>query len=190
MTQLIGIAGSLRQGSFNRALLRQAGAVMPAGSTLEILAIDEIPLYNGDLEQTEGIPPAVAAIQTALGEADGLVLATPEYNAGIPGVLKNAVDWLSRPTRDNQRILHGIPVALLGATPGGFGTAAAQSAWLPVLRALRMPLWIDQGALQVSRAHQFFTDGELTDEKYQNLLTGYMAGFVNFLRARHSQQEV
>jgi len=134
MTELVGIAGSLRHGSFNRALLRAASEVMPEGTRLSVLPIDEVPLYNGDIERDRGIPAAVQALKEAIRRADGLVIATPEYNGSIPGVIKNTIDWLSRPSEDIPLVLHGKPVALMGASPGRLGTVLSQAAWLPVLR--------------------------------------------------------
>src|SRR5947208_8844484 len=122
MVRIVGISGSLRQGSYNSALLRAALASMPAGAELVVGTIRGIPLYDGDVEASEGIPAPVATLKDAIAAADGLVLATPEYNNSMPGVLKNAIDWLSRPASDIQRVFGGKPVALVGASPGGFGT--------------------------------------------------------------------
>ena len=130
MTRILGLSGSLRAGSLNTALLRAARDLMPGGSTLGIGSIAGIPLYDGDLEARAGIPAAVAALKDAIADADGLLVATPEYNNSIPGVLKNAVDWLSRPAADIARVFGGRPVALIGASPGGFGTILGQDAWL------------------------------------------------------------
>ena len=183
MTELVGIAGSLRAGSYNRALLRAAVELMPEGATLETLSIDEVPLYDGDVERTVGIPKPVVTLKEALAGAAGLVLVTPEYNNGIPGVLKNAIDWMSRPSADIARVFHGKPVALLGATPGGWGTVLAQTAWMPVLRTLRMRLWAGQGPFYVSGAGKVFDDKGLTDAELRERLRKYLAGFVEHVRA-------
>jgi chromate reductase, NAD(P)H dehydrogenase (quinone) len=135
MLELIGLSGSLRRNSYNSALLRAATGLMPEGSKLTVESIREIPLYDGDVE-AEGIPKAVARLKEAVVAAEGLLLVTPEYNNSIPGVFKNAIDWLSRPASDARRVFGGKPVALMGASPGGFGTILSQSAWLPVLRTL------------------------------------------------------
>ncbi len=154
MTNLVGIAGSLRRHSFNRALLEAAAESTPPGVALEQLSIDEIPLYNADVEAQSGLPEAVRRMNRAIEAADGLVIVTPEYNNAIPGVTKNVIDWLSRPDGDKPHVLKGKPVALLGASPSGFGTVLSQAAWLPVLRTLRMQLWVGNGPFFVSSARQ------------------------------------
>src|SRR3954469_13059387 len=165
MTQLIGLAGSLRGGSYNTALLHAAAKLLPDDATLEVATIRDIPLYDGDGEAKDGIPPPVAALKDRIAASEGLLLATPEYNNSIPGALKNAVDWLSRPSGDIGRVFGGKPVAVIGASPGGFGTILAQNAWLPVLRTLGTRPWF-AGRLMVSRAGQVFdAAGEMVDAK-------------------------
>lgn len=186
MTTILGIAGSLRKGSLNRALLENGRELMPRGSTLEVAGIEGVPLYDGDLEQAEGIPPAVSALKERIVAADGLLLATPEYNNSLPGAFKNALDWLSRPPDDIGRVFAGRPVGLLGASPGGFGTVLAQNAWLPVLRTLRMRPWYG-GRLMVSGAHRLIDDqGVLGDDETRQALTDFLAGFVDFVAAAPS----
>ena len=104
MTALIGLSGSLRRGSFNTALLRTAATLLSADATLDIHTLHGIPLYDADLEASAGLPERVMALKEAIVAADGLLLATPEYNNGIPGVFKNAIDWLSRPASDVRTI--------------------------------------------------------------------------------------
>ncbi len=182
--KIVGISGSLRRGSFNTALLRAAAGLMPAGSELTVETIHGIPLYDGDLEAAEGIPPAVAALKDRIAAADGLLLVTPEYNNSIPGPFKNAIDWLSRPPADAARVFAGRQVALIGASPGGFGTILAQNAWLPVLRTLGCELWTG-GRLMVSRAGGVFdAEGALTDAAVKKMLGDYLAGFVAALGKR------
>ncbi|QTC91794.1 NADPH-dependent FMN reductase [Brevundimonas goettingensis] len=176
--RLIGVSGSLRAGSFNTALLRAAQTMTPTDVELVAGSIEGIPLYNGDLERDEGIPPAVKALKDLIAGADGLMLFTPEYNNGIPGVFKNAIDWLSRPSSDIGRIFGGRPVAVLGASPGGFGTILSQAAWLPVLRTLGADHWAGE-RLMVARAGSVFNEnGELTDEAIRRRLVAFLAGFA------------
>ncbi len=184
VTELIGVSGSLRQGSFNTALLRAAAALMPEGARLTIKRIDDIPLYNADREKAEGVPEAVEALKDAIAASDGLLLATPEYNNSMPGVLKNTVDWLSRPPSDIKRVFHGRPVALIGASAGGFGTILSQSAWLPVLRTLRADFW-SEGRLLVSRAGDVVDEqGELADDKIRQQLGDFVHAFAEYARER------
>jgi NAD(P)H-dependent FMN reductase len=183
MTTIVGIAGSLRAASFNASLLRAAAGVMPDGADLEIATIKGIPLYDGDVEANEGIPQPVASLKNQIAAGNGLLLVTPEYNNGIPGVFKNAIDWLSRPPADIPRIFGNRPVAVIGASPGGFGTILAQNAWLPVLRTLGMQPWYG-GRLMVSRAGSVFNDsGDLADEKMKAQLQQFMRGFVEFVKS-------
>jgi NAD(P)H-dependent FMN reductase len=127
MINLIGLAGSLRRGSLNAVLLRAAAKRSPPESAVVIESIRGIPLYDGDVEAGEGVPAGVTALKDAIANADGLLLVTPEYNNSIPGVFKNAIDWLSRPPGDIKRVFGGKPVALMGASPGGFGTTLSQN---------------------------------------------------------------
>jgi chromate reductase len=181
MTKIIGIAGSLRTGSYNAALLRTAAALMPAGSSLEIATIKGIPLYDGDLEASDGIPPAVAQLKDRIAASDAVLLATPEYNNSMPGVFKNAIDWLSRPPADAGRVFGNRVIGIIGASPGGFGTILAQDAWLPVLRTLGMRPWFG-GRLMVSRAGTVFNEaGEMADEKVKAQLQAYLQHFVEFV---------
>jgi chromate reductase len=183
MTRLVGIAGSLRKRSLNRALLDAAVATAPAGVTLEKLAIDDVPLYNADVESASGLPEPIRAMNRAIEHAHGLVIVTPEYNAGIPGVMKNVVDWLSRSDGDAPPVIIGKRVALLGASPGYWGTFSSQSAWLPVLRRLRMRLWVAQGPFYVPSASDVIREGAVTDEALRQRLADYIAGFVAHVRA-------
>lgn len=183
MTKIVGIAGSLRSGSFNAALLRAAAELMPGGAVLEIGTIKGIPLYDGDVEKNEGIPYTVTALKNRIAAGDGLLLVTPEYNNAMPGVFKNAIDWLSRPPADLPKVFGNRPVAVIGASPGGFGTVLAQNAWLPVLRTLGTRPWFG-AKLHVSRADGVFNDaGEIIDGKIKGQLQQFLQGFVEFVKA-------
>jgi chromate reductase, NAD(P)H dehydrogenase (quinone) len=183
MTRILGISGSLRSGSYNTALLRAAAPLLDAGVGLEIAFLHGIPLYDGDLEAAEGLPEAVRELKARVMTCDGLLLSTPEYNNGIPGVFKNAIDWLSRPPSDIPQVFGARPVAVIGASPGGFGTVLAQNAWLPVLRTLGMRPWFGR-RLMVSRAAQVFNNtGELADETVREQLREFLRGFAQFIQA-------
>lgn len=184
MITLIGISGSLRRQSFNTALLRAAAELMPEGSTLEIADISAIPLYNGDVESADGIPAVVTQLKDRIAASHGLLLSTPEYNNSIPGVLKNTIDWLTRPASDIPAVFGNRAVAVMGASPGPFGTLLSQNAWLPVLRTLRTRPWFE-GRLMVSRAAGVFNEsGELVDEKTRGQLQKFVEGFVRFAGAK------
>ncbi|HET9579236.1 MAG TPA: NADPH-dependent FMN reductase [Usitatibacter sp.] len=184
MITLIGISGSTRRASLNGALLRAAAAAMPQDAELRIESIAQIPLYNGDEEAAHGIPQPVQRLKDAIAGADGLLLVTPEYNNSVPGVAKNAIDWLSRPPADIARVFSGKPVAIAGASPGGFGTILSQNAWLPVFKTLGADLW-SGGRLLVSRAGNVFDEtGAVKDAATQEGIRKFMAGFVAYARAR------
>ena len=182
MTTIIGMSGSLRAGSMNSALLRAAQQLMPAGAQLEIATLKGIPLYDGDLESAQGVPAEVKQLQDRIAAADGLLLVSPEYNNGIPGVFKNGIDSLSRPPKDIPRVFGDRPTALMGATNGGFGTVLAQNAWWPVLRALGVRPWFG-GRMAVARAAAMFdADMNLTDEATRQHLQKFLEGFLRFVR--------
>ena len=180
MAHIVGISGSLRKGSFNTLLLKAAQEVMPTGSTLEIGSIEGIPLYNFDVE-TQGVPAAVDLLKERIANAEGLLLVTPEYNNSMPGVFKNAIDWLSRPPKDIPRIFNGRPVAVVGASTSLAGTRFSQVAWLPVLRTLGTRPWFGKLLYVASATQAFDAEGRLIDEKARAQLTQVMAGFVEFV---------
>lgn len=183
MVKLLGISGSLRQGSYNSALLRKAAELMPNGATLQIGTIAGIQLYDGDVEAAEGLPAAVTLLKQQIAACDGLLLASPEYNNSIPGVFKNAIDWASRPSSDIVRIFGGKPVAIMGASLGGFGTVLSQNAWLPVLRILGCDTW-NGGRLLVSGAGKAFAEGELVDRPVEERLQAFLDAFVTYVATR------
>lgn len=179
MTRILILSGSLRAASCNTLLAHAATALLPEGASAEVATLHGIPLYDGDVEEREGMPPAVLALKQKVLAADGLLLATPEYNSGMPGVLKNGLDWLSR--ADRQAVFRGRPVGLMGATPGGFGTLGAQAAWLPVLKALAMQVY-SGGTLYLSRVHTALdAQGRWTDAQARQMLADFLAGFAAFV---------
>jgi chromate reductase len=181
MAIVVGLSGSLRKASFNTALLHAAVELAPAELTIEVASIREIPLYDGDLEAASGIPAAVASLKDRIAAADGLLLVTPEYNQSIPGVFKNAIDWLSRPGQDIARVFGGKPVAVIGASPGMAGTRLSQTAWLPVLRTLGTQPWFGKQLYLASASAAFDGNGKLIDAKSQQLLRDYLSGFAKFV---------
>jgi chromate reductase len=176
--QIAGIAGSLRQGSFNRGLLRAAAELAPLTLQITIHDLLPIPLYNGDVE-AQGVPEAVVALREAVRVADGLLIATPEYNHGVPGVLKNAIDWLSRPPRASA--LNGKPAGLVGASPGMTGTARAQSQ-LRQAFVFTNTYAMTQPEILVARAHEKFDQsGTLIDQATRDLLAGFLKAFSGWV---------
>jgi chromate reductase len=160
--KLLGIAGSLREGSYNRGLLRAARELLPEDVELVEFDIRGLPFYDGDVEAA-GDPEAVVALKEAIREADALLIATPEYNRGVPGGLKNAIDWASRPPTGSA--LHDKPAAIMGASPGGFGTTRAQHQLRQVFCFTRT-LPLAHPEVQIARATEKFDgSGRLTDEK-------------------------
>ena len=187
MITIVAFSGSLRRHSYNTALLHEAAAVMPSDTKLDVLSIREFPLYNGDEEAAHGVPDVVVRLKDAIAAADGLLLATPEYNNSIPGVAKNALDWLARPASDIPRVFGGKPVALVGASPGGFGTILSQNAWLPVFRTLGADLWAG-GRLLVSRAGNVFdANGKIIDKTMHDALRKFIEGFLAHVRSKSQQ---
>jgi chromate reductase, NAD(P)H dehydrogenase (quinone) len=180
---VLAFAGSLRNGSYNRALLRALQEEMPEGMTIDIFDLDGIPLYNADVE-AEGDPEPVSAFKAAISAADALLIATPEYNHGVPGVLKNAIDWASRPPR--QSPLDGKPIGILGASPGITGTARGQSQ-LRQAFVFTNSYCMAQPEILVYRASEKFDErGRLTDDKTRAHLGKYLEALrswtLGFLR--------
>ncbi len=178
---IIGLAGALRRGSFNAALLRAAVELAPAGLRLEVASIRGVPLYDGDVEMEQGIPEPVRALKESIAAADGLLLVTPEYNNSIPGVFKNAIDWLSRPAADIPRVFGGKPVALMGASPGRGGTLLAQTAWLPVLRTLGALTWPGPRVMVANAASVVDAEGRVVDQAVRASIAKFLAGFSDFV---------
>ncbi len=182
--RILGIAGSLREGSFNRALLRTCGELAPASMEVEIFGeLGGIPSFDQDLE-AEGDPPAVRHLKEAMAEADGLLIATPEYNYSVPGVLKNALDWASRPARETP--LRGKPVGIVGASGGGSGTMRAQLALRQVF-VFTGSLVLSKPEVYVTRAPEKFSDGRLTDEGTREHLGRFLSALEEWVRRWRDQ---
>jgi chromate reductase len=173
--QAVGFAGSLRRGSFNRALLRAAVEVAPEELELEVFDLAPVPLYSADVEAA-GDPESVATLKGAIRAADLLLIVTPEYNQGIPAVTKNAVDWASRPPRPH--VLDGKPVVILGATPGRLGTVSAQRALRESLSALSAHVMPQPRMLIAGAGKLFDDDGNLVDENTRERLAKFMNAAV------------
>jgi chromate reductase len=177
--RVVGIAGSLRAQSYNRALLRAAKELAPPDLAIEIHELAEVPLYNGDVEAA-GDPPAVAALKAAVRAADGVLMATPEYNNGVPGVMKNAVDWLSRPPQGAA--LGKKPVGLIGASPGATGSARGQSQLRQAFEFTNS-YCMPQPEYLLFRAHEKIdAEGRLTDEPSRAFLVKYLVAFAEWVR--------
>jgi chromate reductase, NAD(P)H dehydrogenase (quinone) len=169
--KVLGFAGSLRAGSLNRALLRAAKELAPEGMTIEVFDLIDVPLYNGDVEAA-GDPPGVAAFKDAIRSADAVLMVTPEYNHGVPGVMKNAVDWASRPPRGAA--LSGKPVGIIGASPGQVGTARGQSQLRQAFEFTNSYCMPQPEILVFRASEKFDAQGNLTDEKTREFLGKYL----------------
>jgi chromate reductase, NAD(P)H dehydrogenase (quinone) len=176
--RVVAFAGSLRRRSFNRALLRAARELAPEGMTIQPIEIGELPFFNADVE-AEGDPPSVVAFKASVREADGLLIATPEYNDGIPAVLTNAIDWGSR--LPGRAPLTGKPVALMGASPSQIGTARAQLHLRQLLAHVHARV-LPPPELLVAAAHERF-DAELrlTHETTRGVLELLLERFVRWI---------
>ena len=175
---VVGFAGSLRSGSYNRALLRTAKDLAPPSLQIMICELDGIPLYNDDIE-TAGAPPSVVRLREAVRESDALLIATPEYNHGVPGVLKNTIDWLSRPPRNNA--LNGKIAAVMGASLGMTGTARGQAQLRQALGATNTYALLQPEVL-VAHAHEKFdADGRLTHQATREVLATFLQRFLDLI---------
>jgi chromate reductase, NAD(P)H dehydrogenase (quinone) len=180
--RIIALGGSLRAGSRNRALLDEAATLAPSKAELDLsqlAVIGSLPLFNQDVEQRDGVPSAVAQLKDALRAADGLLIATPEYNWGIPGFLKNAIDWASRPPSDIPHVFGDLPVALVGAG-GHSGTRNAQTAWVAVFRYLKMRPWFGNSLFVDRSSERFDQHNRLTDEATREQLRAVVGGFADY----------
>ncbi len=177
---ILGLSGSLRRASYNTALLRAAQRLLRDGAKLQLATCHGVPPYDADMEAV-AVPEAVTALKEQLFAADALLIASPEYNNGIPGVLKNTIDWLSRPPKDVRHLFGGLPVGLIGASTGKGGTRLSQAAWLPVLRALGCQLFASKMLFVSAASTSFDAEGELTDVALRERLSAYLQSFVSMV---------
>jgi chromate reductase len=184
--RIVAFAGSLRRGSYNRALITAAQQLAEADLTIETIEIGNLPFYNADVEQS-GDPATVAAFKKAVGAADGLLIATPEYNDGIPAVLTNAVDWGSR--LPGRSPLAGKPVALMGASPSQVGTARAQLHLRQILGHAQARV-LPPPELLLARAHERFdSELRLTDDGTRRVLASLLERFSRWIVRERAAQE-
>jgi chromate reductase len=176
---VLGIAGSLRAGSYNRALLRAAQELAPSGMEITAFDLAPIPLYNGDVE-AQGDPEPVAALKSAIRQADALLIVTPEYNFGVPGVLKNAIDWASRPPRAS--VLQGKPAAIMGATQGMGGTGRAQMQLRQAFVFTQTYALLSPEVLIARAQEKFDAAGRLTDEPTRKFVAKLLEALVPWAR--------
>lgn len=176
--RILGIAGSLRCESYNRAALRAAAELVPEGATLEIFELDGIPLFNQDEEKN---PPAkVVELKRRIREADAILFVTPEYNYSVPGVLKNAIDWASRPYGDSA--WNGKPAAIMGASTGMLGTARAQYHLRQIMVFLNM-FPVNQPEVMIGNAaKRFDAEGNLTDDATKDFIRKLLQNLVEWTR--------
>ncbi len=177
--ELVAISGSLRAGSYNSALLRNLPELAPETLRFTVHSIADIPVFNYDVE-VQGMPAAVTRLHRAIRESDGLVIATPEYNHGVPGALKNAIDWLSRGKMPHG--LYGIPTAILGASNGTIGTTRAQSALRQTLAALNAPTLPFPQVLVPVAQHKIDAAGRLTDEPTRDFIRHWLVEVERWMR--------
>lgn len=177
--KVLGIAGSLREKSYNRAVLQAAARdLVPGGMEINMCDIAGVPLYNDD-HRADGFPAAVEDLRTRIARADGVLIATPEYNYSVPGVLKNAIDWASRPP---EQPFDGKPVAILGASPGRLGTARAQYHLRQVFVFLNAMV-MNKPEVMVSSVHEIFgEDGSIADQATADIIRAQLEAFGHWIR--------
>lgn len=184
--RILGIAGSLRQQSYNRGALRAATELVPEEATIEIFELDGIPVYNQDEEQNPH--EKVVEFKRKIREADAVLFVTPEYNYSIPGVLKNAIDWASRPYGDNS--FDGKPAAIMGASVGAIATARAQYDLRKIMVFLNM-FPINQPEVMIGNAaERFDQNGNLTDEKTRDIIRQQLENLVAWTRRINPPEKV
>ncbi len=173
--QILGLVGSLRRSSIHKVLLEAAQQVAPQAMHITIFPLHDIPLYNNDVEVTEGFPPAVQALRDAVAQADGIILATPEYNGSVPGVLKNSIDWASR-----KGLLAKKPVVTMGGSPGALGATKAQEHLRQICLHLGMYL-MRRPTIAVPKLPDKIVDGQLTDELTRKFLKEQLEQFYSWV---------
>ena len=178
--KIIAISGALRKASTNTGLARALSEVAPKGVSVEVATLHGIPLYDGDVEAASGKPDAVKALDAKIRAADGIVICTPEYNFSIPGVLKNATDWLSR---------GGSPfkwrrIAVIGAADGPLGTGRSQYHLRQNLQGLEAIVMPKPEYFAANNSRKFDVDGNLTDEDSRQRLTRWLGHYIDFLNAK------
>ncbi len=179
--RIVGISGSLRRDSFNTGLLHAARELLPAATTLDLADISAIPLYNQDVQLEQGFPAPVQRLRDEIAAADALLIATPEYNYSVPGVLKNALDWVSRPGPQQELPFNRKPLAIMGASPSLFGTVRAQLHLRQIAVYLNL-LPINKPEVLVMRAGDKFRAGRLVDEPTRALVADLVQALVNWTR--------
>lgn len=181
---ILGISGSLREGSYNTGLLRTAAVLVPAGVTFSIASIRDIPFYDGDIDN-EQQPEAVTTLKEQIASADGVILATPEYNYSYSGVLKNAIDWM---TRGTHRPLIDKPVAVVGASPGNFGAVRAQTDLRRLMSSVS-GLVLPRPELLVSNVNKKVDEqGIIIDEATRKVYQTLLESFVAFIKHAQTKQ--
>jgi len=185
--RVIGIAGSLRRASYNRALLCAAQQLTPPSLLIEVEVLDDVPMFNADLEGV-ATPEAVVRLRQAVREADGLLLVTPEYNHGVPGVMKNAIDWLSQPMA--QSALDGKPTALMGASTAQAGTARGQSQLRQSFVLTNTPSMLRPEVLVGRAQDKFDASGRLIDEPTRRFLRGFLEQFAGWIEQQQRGRDV
>jgi chromate reductase len=177
--RVLGWAGSLRAGSLNRRLLEAAMELTPEGMEIERFDLAPLPFYNADVE-AQGLPEPVSALHAALEASQALLIATPEYNYGVPALVKNAIDWASRPP--SHSALRGKPVALMGATPGSWGTIRAQLQIRQSLVFTQSPVLMQPEVLVGHAPEKFDASGRLTDEATRKVVRAMLEAFAVWIR--------
>jgi len=177
--RVIGIAGSLRRASYNRALLNAAVALAPPSLTIVPVPLDAIPLYNGDVDTDQLRPAGVVKLKQDVADADGVLIVSPEYNHSVPGVLQITIDWISRP--GTRSVLVGKPVAIIGASPGAIGTARAQQQLKLVMMSTLALVMAHTGVVVGQAGEKFDASGALMHEPTRLFLAKFLADFEQWI---------